>query len=200
VNERTEKQQFHRIQIVETITTIFFFQVYYLEVKKTIPMEDATTTETQSNYPHNDNTTVSLPVAVDGTTAVAVDRTTNHSKVVAVAEVTSSTITTSPVVGVQQHSLLLLQGDDNDDGDDDDDPHRSTKMNARLLQQLQAGAFRSLCQHLQMHSDQVSNMDLMAVSGFCRNCLAKVRYWLVVVVVVVGGSGGGIWKSIHSCA
>jgi hypothetical protein len=178
VNERKEKQQFHRIQIVETITTIFFFQVYYLEVKKKIPMEDATTTETQSNYPHNDNTTVSLPVAVDGTTAVAV------------AEVTSSTITTSPVVGLQQHSLLLLEGDDNYDGDDDD-PHTSTKMNARLLQQLQAGAFRSLCQHLQMHSDQVSNMDLMAVSGFCRNCLAKVRFWFVIVVVVVG-SGGGI--------
>jgi hypothetical protein len=170
-----------------------------LEVKKTIPMEDATTTETPSNYPHNDtNTTVSLPVAVDGTTAVAVDGTTNHSKtVVAVAEVTSSTVTTSPVVGVQQHSLLL-QGDDDDDGGDDDDPHTSTKMNARLLQQLQAGAFRSLCQHLQTHSDQVSNMDLMAVSGFCRNCLAKVSCWLVGCTWWIWC--WWIWKSIHSCA
>jgi hypothetical protein len=170
--------------------------VYYLEVKKAIPMADATTTETQSNYPHNDNTTaaatVSLPVAVDGTTDVAVDGTTNHSKVVAVAEVTSSAITTSPVVGVQQHSLLL-QGDDDDDDDggDDDDPHTSTKMNARLLQQLQAGAFRSLCQHLQTHSDQVSNMDLMAVSGFCRNCLAKVSCWLLLLVVLGGFGVGG---------
>jgi Protein of unknown function (DUF1244) len=43
------------------------------------------------------------------------------------------------------------------------------------LQALQAAAFRSLCQHLQQHSAQVSNMDLMTLAGFCRNCLAKVR-------------------------
>lgn len=40
---------------------------------------------------------------------------------------------------------------------------------------LQAGAFRSLCRHLQERSDAVSNMELMTISGFCRNCLAKVR-------------------------
>jgi sulfite reductase alpha subunit-like flavoprotein len=44
-----------------------------------------------------------------------------------------------------------------------------------LLEPLQAAAFRSLCQHLQQHSSQVSNMDLMTLAGFCRNCLAKVR-------------------------
>jgi hypothetical protein len=45
-----------------------------------------------------------------------------------------------------------------------------------ILQQLEAGAFRSLVSHLQERSDQVQNIDLMTVSGFCRNCLAKVQY------------------------
>ena len=42
---------------------------------------------------------------------------------------------------------------------------------------LEAGAFASLCTHLQDRSDAVQNIDLMTLSGFCRNCLAK---WLVV--------------------
>ncbi|KAG7360069.1 molybdenum cofactor synthesis domain containing protein [Nitzschia inconspicua] len=46
-----------------------------------------------------------------------------------------------------------------------------------IVQQLEAGAFQSLLTHLQQRSDQVQNIDLMTVSGFCRNCLAK---WLVV--------------------
>jgi hypothetical protein len=44
-----------------------------------------------------------------------------------------------------------------------------------VVQQLEAGAFQSLVAHLQERSDQVQNIDLMTVSGFCRNCLAKVR-------------------------
>ena len=43
-----------------------------------------------------------------------------------------------------------------------------------IVNQIQAGAFRSLCQHLQERSDLVQNMELMTISGFCRNCLAKV--------------------------
>jgi hypothetical protein len=43
-----------------------------------------------------------------------------------------------------------------------------------VLEQLQAGAFRSLMAHLQERSDQVSNMALMTTAGFCRNCIAKV--------------------------
>ena len=43
--------------------------------------------------------------------------------------------------------------------------------------ELQAGAYESLCRHLQERSDEVSNIDLMTSSGFCRNCLAK---WLVL--------------------
>ena len=44
------------------------------------------------------------------------------------------------------------------------------------LEKLQAGAFRSLIQHLQTYSEEVSNIDLMTLAGFCRNCLAKVRF------------------------
>jgi len=43
-----------------------------------------------------------------------------------------------------------------------------------IMVHLQSGAFLSLCKHLQMHSDEVQNIDLMGLSGFCRNCLAKV--------------------------
>ena len=44
----------------------------------------------------------------------------------------------------------------------------------RVMIRLQAGAFLSLCYHLRKHSDAVQNMELMAISGFCRNCLSKV--------------------------
>ena len=54
-----------------------------------------------------------------------------------------------------------------------------TTMSLRpdALQKLQAGAFESLCQHLRDHSENVSNLDLMTLAGFCRNCLAK---WMVL--------------------
>ena len=38
--------------------------------------------------------------------------------------------------------------------------------------QIEAAAFRGLVQHLRQRSD-VQNIDLMNLSGFCRNCLAK---------------------------
>ena len=47
-------------------------------------------------------------------------------------------------------------------------------LSPSVVEKLQAGAFRQLCRHLQERSDQVQNMDLMTLSGFCRNCLAKV--------------------------
>lgn len=37
---------------------------------------------------------------------------------------------------------------------------------------IEAAAFRGLVQHLQNRTD-VQNIDLMGLSGFCRNCLAK---------------------------
>ena len=45
----------------------------------------------------------------------------------------------------------------------------------QVMEQMAAGAFRSLCEHLRQRSDQVQNIDLMTIGGFCRNCLAKVR-------------------------
>ncbi len=47
----------------------------------------------------------------------------------------------------------------------------------RVMVRLRAGAFLSLCRHLRDRSDEVQNMDLMTIGGFCRNCLAK---WLVL--------------------
>jgi uncharacterized protein len=43
-----------------------------------------------------------------------------------------------------------------------------------VTEKLEAGAFQLLCTHLKERSDEVQNIDLMTVSGFCRNCLAKV--------------------------
>jgi hypothetical protein len=42
-----------------------------------------------------------------------------------------------------------------------------------VIEKLEAGAFQSLCNHLRDRSDEVQNIDLMTLSGFCRNCLAK---------------------------
>jgi hypothetical protein len=47
----------------------------------------------------------------------------------------------------------------------------------KVQEELEAGAYRILCEHLRERSDVVANMDLMSLSGFCRNCLAK---WLVI--------------------
>jgi uncharacterized protein len=38
--------------------------------------------------------------------------------------------------------------------------------------ELEAAAFRELVQHLRSRTD-VQNIDLMNLSGFCRNCLSK---------------------------
>lgn len=38
--------------------------------------------------------------------------------------------------------------------------------------EIEAAAFRSLVQHLRSRPD-VQNIDLMNLSGFCRNCLSK---------------------------
>lgn len=38
--------------------------------------------------------------------------------------------------------------------------------------ELEAAAFRRLVDHLQKRTD-VQNIDLMNLSGFCRNCLSK---------------------------
>lgn len=53
-----------------------------------------------------------------------------------------------------------------------------------LVEKLEAGAFRSLCAHLKERSDEVQNIDLMTIAGFCRNCLAKVSYHTVVHLLI----------------
>jgi len=45
-------------------------------------------------------------------------------------------------------------------------------MDDQTRLELEAAAFRGLVQHLQNRTD-VQNIDLMNLSGFCRNCLSK---------------------------
>jgi uncharacterized protein len=45
-------------------------------------------------------------------------------------------------------------------------------MNDQTRTELEAAAFRGLVGHLQKRTD-VQNIDLMNLSGFCRNCLSK---------------------------
>ena len=45
-------------------------------------------------------------------------------------------------------------------------------MDETTRTELEAAAFRGLVEHLQRRTD-VQNIDLMNLSGFCRNCLSK---------------------------
>ena len=45
-------------------------------------------------------------------------------------------------------------------------------MDDKTRIELEAAAFRGLVEHLRRRSD-VQNIDLMNLSGFCRNCLSK---------------------------
>lgn len=45
-------------------------------------------------------------------------------------------------------------------------------MDDKTRIELEAAAFRGLVEHLQRRTD-VQNIDLMNLSGFCRNCLSK---------------------------
>ena len=45
-------------------------------------------------------------------------------------------------------------------------------MNEKLNLKIEAAVFRSLRNHLQKRTD-VQNIDLMNLSGFCRNCLSR---------------------------
>lgn len=51
------------------------------------------------------------------------------------------------------------------------------EFDSKFKMKVEAGAFRSLLDHLSERSDVVQNIDLMTTAGFCRNCLAK---WLVI--------------------
>jgi hypothetical protein len=45
-------------------------------------------------------------------------------------------------------------------------------MDDQTRTELEAAAFRQLVEHLRTRND-VQNIDLMNLSGFCRNCLSK---------------------------
>jgi hypothetical protein len=45
-------------------------------------------------------------------------------------------------------------------------------MDTATQTELEAAAFRRLVQHLRERND-VQNLDLMNLAGFCRNCLSK---------------------------
>ncbi|AHM03809.1 hypothetical protein roselon_01424 [Roseibacterium elongatum DSM 19469] len=45
-------------------------------------------------------------------------------------------------------------------------------MDDKTRTELEAAAFRRLLQHLDERKD-VQNIDLMTLSGFCRNCLSR---------------------------
>ena len=47
-----------------------------------------------------------------------------------------------------------------------------SKIDDQTQVELEAAAFRRLVQHLREHTD-VQNIDMMNLTGFCRNCLAN---------------------------
>ena len=47
-----------------------------------------------------------------------------------------------------------------------------TKIDDKTLTELQAAAFRRLVDHLRQRTD-VQNIDMLNLSGFCRNCLSN---------------------------
>ena len=46
-------------------------------------------------------------------------------------------------------------------------------MDDALKTKLEAAAFRALQKHLMVERTDVQNIDLMNLSGFCRNCLSN---------------------------
>ena len=46
-------------------------------------------------------------------------------------------------------------------------------MDAQLKLELEAAAFRRLKQHLIEDRTDVQNIDMMNLTGFCRNCLSR---------------------------
>ena len=52
------------------------------------------------------------------------------------------------------------------------DTERERTMDDKTRIELEAAAFRRLVAHLRRRTD-VQNIDLMNLSGFCRNCLSK---------------------------
>ena len=82
-------------------------------------------------------------------------------------------------------------------------------MDAQTQLELEAAAFRRLRDHLQERTD-VQNIDMMNLTGFCRNCLSR---WYQEAAAergiemskdegreIVYGMPYGDWKSSHQTA
>jgi uncharacterized protein len=50
---------------------------------------------------------------------------------------------------------------------------KETDMDDQTRIELEAAAFRRLRQHLQTDRPDVQNIDMMNLTGFCRNCLSR---------------------------
>ena len=48
-------------------------------------------------------------------------------------------------------------------------------MNSKNLEKIESQTFRRLISHLQSRTD-VQNIDIMNLTGFCRNCLYKCMH------------------------
>ena len=46
-------------------------------------------------------------------------------------------------------------------------------MDKQTQTELEAAAFRALRDHLMVKRDDVQNIDMMNLAGFCRNCLSR---------------------------
>ena len=57
-------------------------------------------------------------------------------------------------------------------GDKSSSPVADSPVPESVRERLEAAAFRRLVAHLAEHTE-VQNIDLMTLSGFCRNCLSK---------------------------
>jgi len=79
-------------------------------------------------------------------------------------------------------------------------------MDDQKRTELEAAAFRRLVGHLREH-DEVQNIDLMNLAGFCRNCLSKwyraaaeergIEMDLEDAREIVYGMPYGEWKAKH---
>jgi|TARA_B110000902_G_C13992686_1_gene469501 hypothetical protein len=83
---------------------------------------------------------------------------------------------------------------------------KEINMDDKTRTELEAAAFRSLVNHLRTRND-VQNIDLMNLAGFCRNCLSKwydaaaqnsgMDLDYDAVREIVYGMPYSEWKSMH---
>ncbi len=73
-----------------------------------------------------------------------------------------------------RHDKILLQKEHGTNEETQTVQYYQHAFSQDIREEMEARTFRYLCQHLSERSHLISNIDLMSISGFCRNCLAKV--------------------------